>query len=545
LTESDRGALLFGAVPPSPSIEEWESSIRKRWSDVAMTVLTPEREAEQRQRYATERLPDGALNIVWWPQGPQQDLIECQAPEVFFGGARGGGKTDGVLAAWALKAAQYGATFNGMMFRKSLVASEDAIARSKELYTPLGAVFANGAWKMPGGGRIGFGYLDSIADADSWQGRNLTDVWIEECGQYADPAVIWRLFATLRSAAGVPIRMILTGNPGGPGQHWCRERYDLVPFPRDTRVLVRDLPNGRTHKVGVVPSRVTDNRILLHSDPDYISRLHLVGNPALVRASLLGDWSAVEQQFFEHWGERNIIPPFAIPKHWLRFRSMDWGSYSPFSVGWWAVVTEEYKLPDKRVLPVGAIIRYREYYGSPSASSDKGLKLTAEQVAHGIIERERNDPKLAYGVLDPSTFKEDGGPSVAERINQKLIAAKLIPFKKADNTRVDAKRGPMSGWDAVASRIVGLLNDKGEPRGVPMLYTFDTCKVLIRTLPTLQHDPKRPEDVLKGPTDHACDEVRYACLSRPWLRSVKPPEPPKEAYGEYRDREVMVDGSQA
>jgi hypothetical protein len=68
-----------------------------------------------------------------------------------------------------------------------------------------------------------------------------------------------------------------------------------------------------------------------------------------------------------------------------------------------------------------------------------------------------------------------------------------------------------------------------------MLYCFDTCKVLIRTIPTLQHDPKRPEDVLKGPTDHACDEVRYACLSRPWVRTVKAPEPPKDAYRDYRD----------
>jgi hypothetical protein len=520
LTESDLGALLLGVVPPSPSADEWESSIRKRWSDDAMTVLKPAREAELRQQYTTERLPDGALNIIWWPQpGPQQDLIECQLPEVFKGGARGGGKTDGVLAKWATKAAQYGQAFNAMMFRKTMVASEDAIARSKELYTPLGGVYSNGSWRMPGGGRIGFGYLDSVMDADAWQGRNLTDIWIEECGLYADPAVIWRLFATLRSAAGVPTQMILTGNPGGPGQHWVRERYDLVPFPRDARVLLRELPNGQTHKVAVIPSRIENNRILLNNDPRYISRLHLVGNPALVRAMLDGDWSAVEGAFFDCWSAKNITPPFKLPEHWLRFRSMDWGSYSPFSVGWWAVVTEEYTLPDKRVLPAGAIVRYREYYGSANSSSDKGLKLTAEQVAQGIIDREKSDLKLAYGALDPSTFKEDGGPSVAERINQKLIAAKLTPFKKADNTRVDAKRGPMSGWDAVAGRIIGLLNDKGEPKGVPMLYVFDTCKVLIRTLPTLQHDPARPEDVLKGPSDHACDETRYAVLSRPWVRA--------------------------
>jgi hypothetical protein len=537
LSATDRRALLLGVVPPPPSTDDWAASVRTRWSDPAMTVLTVTRETEQLQAHVAERVPGGGLNIVWWPQpGPQQDLIECQLPEVFKGGARGGGKTDGVLAKWAIKSAQYGAAFNAMMFRKTMVASEDAIERSKELYTPLGATFANGSWKMPGGGRIGFGYLESISDADAWQGRNLTDVWIEEAGLYAAPDVIWRLFATLRSAAGVPTQMILTGNPGGPGQHWIRDRYELVPFPRDTRILRHDLPNGKTHQVAVIPSRITNNRILLSSDPEYTSRLHLVGSPQLVKAMLDGDWTAVEGAYFECWSAKNIVPPFTVPKSWLRFRSGDWGTYSPFSFGWWAVVQDEYKLPDGRVLPVGAIVRYREYYGSPNPNlSDKGLKLTAEQAAVGIIEREKDDPKLTYAVLDPAAFKNIGGPTIAESINRKLIAAKLAPFREADNTRVDAKRGPMSGWNEVRSRITGLLDSKGEPKGVPMLYCFDTCKVLIRTIPTLQHDPKRPEDVLKGPTDHACDEVRYACLSRPWVRAVKPPEPPKDAYRDYRD----------
>ena len=163
LTATDRRALLLGVVPPPPAVEAWEASIRGRWSDAAKTVLTVAREAEQLQALVTERVPGGSLNIVWWPQpGPQEDLIACELPEVFKGGARGGGKTDGVLAKWAVKSAQYGAAFSAMMFRKSLVASEEAIARSRELYTPIGGVFANGTWRMPGGGRVGFGYLDSV-----------------------------------------------------------------------------------------------------------------------------------------------------------------------------------------------------------------------------------------------------------------------------------------------------------------------------------------------------------------------------------------------
>jgi hypothetical protein len=463
-----------------------------------------------------------------------------------------------VLGKWALKEARYGPAFNAMMFRRTMVASEDAIERSREIYGVLGARMINGAWRMPHGGRIGFGYLDNIRDADAWQGRNLTDVWIEEAGLYASPDAIWRLFGTLRSAHGVPVQMILTGNPGGPGQHWIRGRYELHPFPFKPRVLRRPLPGGKTHVVAVIPSRITNNKILLRRDPGYVDRLHLVGSAQLVKAWLLGDWTAIEGAFFDCWSERNILAPFALPDAWVRFRSGDWGSYSPFSFGWWAVVQDDFLVGSRQpasrhvrpgqkalVLPRGALVRYREWYGSTDPTSGgKGLKLTAEQVADGLIERESKDEdrdgkliRLAYGVLDPSTFKVDGGPSIAERINRKLAAKKMASFRPADNTRVNTrdskdKRGPMSGWDQMRSRIIGV----GEtPDNTPMLYVFSTCTAFIRTVPVLQHDPARPEDVDTSGDDHVGDDTRYACSSRPWTRTIKEPEAPKDGYGTLKD----------
>ena len=55
---------------------------------------------------------------------------------------------------------------------------------------------------------------------------------------------------------------------------------------------------------------------------------------------------------------------------------MDWGSRAPFSVGWWAVVSDDHPLEDGRTLPRGALVRYREWYGASSANV--GLKMTAE-----------------------------------------------------------------------------------------------------------------------------------------------------------------------
>jgi hypothetical protein len=141
-------------------------------------------------------------------------------------------------------------------------------------------------------------------------------------------------------------------------------------------------------------------------------------------------------------------------------------------------------------------VRYREWYGA--AAPNVGLKMTAEAVGAGIVERELNDPTLRYGVLDPACFKEDGGPSLAERINKVLIQARLRPFHAADNSRVP-QRGSMGGWDQLRSRLVG---QDGRP---------------MRTIPALQHDPARPEDVNTESEDHAGDEWRYACMSRPFV----------------------------
>jgi hypothetical protein len=71
----------------------------------------------------------------------------------------------------------------------------------------------------------------------------------------------------------------------------------------------------------------------------------MVGSAQLVKAWLDGDWTAIEGAFFDCWSEaKHVIPPFTIPRDWLRFRSMDWGSASPASVGWWAVVQDDFHL---------------------------------------------------------------------------------------------------------------------------------------------------------------------------------------------------------
>jgi hypothetical protein len=71
---------------------------------------------------------------------PQKALVDCSAPEVFFGGARGGGKTDGVLGKWALKERRFGSNFNAVGFRRTSVSFEDAIDRAKQIYVLISII---------------------------------------------------------------------------------------------------------------------------------------------------------------------------------------------------------------------------------------------------------------------------------------------------------------------------------------------------------------------------------------------------------------------
>lgn len=455
-----------------------------------------------------KRVPTSALPLAWAPQqGPQHALVHCPITEILFGGARGGGKTDGVLGKWAIKASMYRRGFNAVFFRKEMPQQDDLIDRAKEIYSPCGAQWQEQKrlFLMPGGGRIRFRPLENTLDAEKYQGQNLSDAAVEEAGNYALPGPIDRLYGCLRSSAGVPVQLILTANPGGPGHQWIKQRY-IDPAPTGMRILERKLTNGRTHRAVYIPSRVENNQILLAKDPDYVSRLYLVGSENLVKAWLEGDWSVIEGAYFPEFSmERHVVAPFEIPPHWARIRAMDWGSAKPFCVLWFAV-------SDGGVahIPRGAIVCYREWYGW-SGEPNVGCKMTARDVGDGIRKLERGE-KMSDEVLDPAAFSEDGGPSIAERMD--------LNFRRADNARV-SRSGAIGGWDQVRERLVG-------ENGKPMLYLFPTITHLIRTLPALQHDEHRAEDVDTDSEDHAADALRYGCMSRPWVRDA--PGVPKARF---------------
>jgi hypothetical protein len=154
-----------------------------------------------------------------------------------------------------------------------------------------------------------------------------------------------------------------------------------------------------------------------------------------------------------------------------------------------------------------------------------GLRMTAEQVAAGIKQREAGDlpgDQRMLGVADPAIFAEDGGPSIAHRMQ-----ACGVLWRPADNKRVPG-HGALGGWDQVRARLIGE-DDR------PMLYVFSTCPDLIRTLPAMQHDDRRAEDVDTDGEDHAADELRYACMSRPYTPPPKKAPAPVDRWARKRE----------
>jgi len=444
--------------------------------------------------------------VLWQPQpGPQTALIQCPVFEVFYGGARGGGKTEASIGDWLEHSGTYGSDAIGIFFRRKYKQLAEVIARTKVLFPKIGAKYneQRAEWLMSNGARLKFAYLENDSDAEEYQGHNYTRVYIEEVTNFPSPDPINKLRATLRSGAGVPCGMRLTGNPGGPGHNWVKERY-IKPDPRGYKLITESCEieiDGVIRLVSLdrvfIPSKLKDNALLLRNDPTYVLRLRQAGSEALVKAWLEGNWDIIDGAFFTEFTNQHILQNAwskRIPPSAQRFRAFDWGSAKPFSVGWYALSDGTWGLPN------GALYKYREWYGS--SGPNKGLKMTADLVAQGIVEREKLEI-IRYGVADPAIFIRNGGPSIME-----TMAIHKCMWRRGDNKRVP-------GWQQLRQRLVG-------ENGEPMLFLDETCEAGMEQITTIQHDDGDPEDIDTDSEEHALDEMRYAVMSRPWQPRNKP-----------------------
>jgi hypothetical protein len=463
---------------------------------------------------AEEQLVAGPpRTLLWEPQpGPQTLLVQCPVFEVFYGGARGGGKTEGSIGDWLLHANLYGENASGLFVRRTLIQLKDVIKRTHRRFPKIGARYnvQEKEWTFPNGAKLRFAYLERDADAENYQGHEFTRIYVEEATNFPSGETIAKLRACVRSTAGVQCGIRLTGNPGGPGHHWVKERYiKHGAYNVVTETEIFDLPDGSSRTATLdrvfIPAKISDNPKLLQNDPGYLMRLRQSGSAALVKAWLEGLWDSIEGGFFTEFSEtlHVVHGNQAIPRHLTRFRAMDWGSARPFSIGWYAISDGKSLLgPLGDKMPRGALYKFQEWYGMIPGQPNKGIKLSANLVGRGVLARELPGQTTTYGVADPSIFANNGGPSIGE-----MMLVEGCYWLRADNAR-------QPGWEQIRKRL------SADP---PLLYFNEDCDDTIRTLPFLQHDEKDLEDLDTEAEDHAADETRYACMSRA-LVGDKPPE---------------------
>jgi len=448
-----------------------------------------------------------ATPIPWRAQPAQLTAIRLDdVDELLYGGAVFGGKSDFLLGDFAQDVPRpYGRHWHGILFRKSYKQLEDLISRSKEIYPRWfpGARWTGSskelekAWVWPNGATLRMRHMDSEDDWMEYWGHAYTWIGWDELALWASPTPYNMLKARLRSAEAQihNKRIRASANPGGPGHHWVRAYFKIDEYPLGGHIFADEASGMRRV---FIRARLEDNRIGMANDPQYTKRMEGIGSPQLVKALRDGDWTVVAGAYFPEFTDKHIIAPVELPAHWARIRAMDWGSAKPFCVLWAAVSDGSLDRFER-----GALVVYREWYGWNGVPNE-GCQLTAPEVGEGIRKLEAGE-KINDEVLDPAAFARDGGPSIAERIG--------LGFRRADNSRV-AQGGRMGGWDQVRER----LRSTG-------LYIFSTCTHLIRTLPALQHDRHRPEDVDTESEDHAGDALRYLCMSRPMVKD-KPKDQP-------------------
>ncbi len=190
---------------------------------------------------------------------------------------------------------------------------------------------------------------------------------------------------------------------------------------------------------------------------------------------------------------------------------IDWGSAKPFCVAWFCVVDTNMVLKAKgdwkeRLIPKGALIAYREYYGW-NGKANEGCRLESTVVAKQVMEMEEDSgQEMDYRVGDAAMWAEHDGKSIQERMYASTNGRFLMEKSKKDR---------INNFEEIRARVAG--DEDG-----PMLYVTESCKHFWRTVPDLQLDERHPE---KGPDteqeDHWYDCLSYGCASRPYITTYK------------------------
>ena len=439
---------------------------------------------------------------VPYDPNPKQAVFHASlADEVIYGGAKGGGKSCAlVMEALAYALENRGATI--YLFRESYDQLESTLIKEwkervpRELYTYKESKHIA---ELPYGSVVYFRYLESVADAEGYDGRSIDFIGVDELTKHQE-AAIQILLSCLRSPKGFRPKFCGTCNPGNIGHRWVKQRY-IVPTAYGKQVIVDEV-TGNT--IQFIPATVHDNFAIMDNDPAYVKRLENLP-PKKRQAFLEGNWDIYEGQAFEEFNPSiHVVEPFPIPKHWRRWRSCDNGYTDPFAWYWFAVDED------------GIVYIYREFTRDP-----KDDKLTYSDQARRVLELSQYKVLGADGLKahdEPCSMTVVGhdawashplaaktaGASKGKTIIDYYEEGGLLNCIRCNNDRALRK----ATWHEYLRPFEGV---DGELTA--KLKIFSTCEMLLETLPMQVEDEKDAEKVAESSIDHWYDGAGYGLIA--------------------------------
>lgn len=415
--------------------------------------------------------------------GPQSYALSIPDTinEIFYGGQRGGGKTDTGITWMSEKAKN--PHYRGLVIRKNADDLSDWIDRAQLMYLGMGADIAYRPWiiRFPSGAKIRTGHLKDSQAYTKYQGHEYHRILIEELTQIPDEKRYLMLKASNRSKyPELKPQMFLTANPGGVGHSWVKKRF--IEIGPHYSVYTDEEGLKRVY----IPAALEDNPALMTADPSYVKQLDALKRTDmdLWKAWRRGDWNIIAGQAFREWDETfHTVNRFDIPLNQCkRFIGFDWG-YSAPGVALWIAITPENRYGVQR------IYIYRELklqYTDPKGWA-KQLKMI------------RNIDGVKDMWLPHDCFNKESGDSIAE----------IFRREGGMNVRPAGtlKKGARHMRKAILHGILADAND-----GRPFLQVHENCKYFRESLPELIVDENDPEDIDTDGPDHSYDALTEALL---------------------------------
>jgi predicted phage terminase large subunit-like protein len=265
--------------------------------------------------------------------------------EVLFGGAAGGGKSVGVLAAASqyLDVPGYSALILRQTYRDLALAGA-LMDMAHQWWKSTAARWraADYTWIFPSGATCTFGYLEREADKYRYQGSEFQYIGFDELTQFETESRYLYLFSRMRRIKEfeVPLRIRAATNPGGIGHEWVKRRF--ITNPTDDRIFI--------------PSFLDDNPYLDQVEYD----LALAELDPTTRMQLRqGDWEVDPRggMFKRNWFNLIDAPPSDLRRA-VRYWDLAASTEEEFRDPDWTVGTRMH-LTDEGTYVIDDIKRFR------------------------------------------------------------------------------------------------------------------------------------------------------------------------------------------